>query len=589
MLAHADAQVQLHPAVLQVHIQRHQGVPLPLHLRAQLADLAFMQQQPFGTQRIGVEDIALLIGADVHSLNEHFAVFHNGVAFLQVHPALAHGLDFRALQFDAALDAFLHEEIVACLPVLGNGLDADLLRHGHTSSLLAEHDYTTHQTELQCASFPCIIGARRDFAMHVEELSAQARQAAYQLSALPLVLRNAALAAIQDGLKSHAPEIFAQNQLDLADAEAQNLAAPLLKRLKFDEKKMAEVLSGIDSLIRLPDPLGKVSLARELTPGLDLYRVSCPIGVIGVIFESRPDALVQIASLCVKSGNASLLKGGREALRTNRALMDAMLGACRDILPAGWAALLETREDVNDMLTQDEHIDLIIPRGSNAFVRYIMDHTRIPVMGHAEGLCHTYVDAAADIPMAVKVVTDAKTQALAVCNATETLLVHRDIAAAFLPPCAEKLKEKGVELRGDEAVQALIPCLPATEADWAAEYLDAILSIKIVDSVEEAITHINRYGSHHTDAILTMDEGAKQKFLAGVDSAGVYVNCSTRFADGYRYGFGAEVGIATGKLHARGPVGVEGLCTYKYQLIGSGQTVEETVNGTLRYTHRNLI
>lgn len=415
-----------------------------------------------------------------------------------------------------------------------------------------------------------------------------ARQAAYRLSELSEEARNGALAAIAAALEKHAPEIYAQNALDMQAASEENLTGPLLKRLKFDERKMQDVLSGLRSLAALPDPLGRVTLARELTPGLNLYRVSCPIGVIGVVFESRPDALVQIASLCVKSGNAALLKGGREALRTNRALMAAMDEGCRGILPDGWAALLETREDVSDMLAQDDAIDLIIPRGSNAFVRYIMDHTRIPVMGHAEGLCHTYVDAAADLAMAVKVTVDSKCQALAVCNATETLLVHRDIAAAFLPSCADALCEKGVELRGDQETRAIIDCLPATEQDWDAEYLDAILSIKIVGSVDEAIAHINRHGSHHTDAIISQDAQAQQRFLAGVDSAGVYVNCSTRFADGFRYGFGAEVGIATGKLHARGPVGVEGLCTYKYQLLGSGQTVAETVDGTIQYTHRDL-
>lgn len=424
--------------------------------------------------------------------------------------------------------------------------------------------------------------------MTVKELAAAARQASYRLSVLSAGERNGALEAMARALEAHALEIYAQNALDMQDAQADSLPMPLLKRLKFDAGKLRDVTAGLRSLAALPDPLGKVSLARELSPGLELFRVSCPIGVIGVIFESRPDALVQIASLCVKSGNACLLKGGREALRTNRALMAALAEACRGLLPDGWAALLETREDVNDMLSQDESIDLVIPRGSNAFVRYIMDHTRIPVMGHAEGLCHTYVDAAADIPMAVKVVVDAKTQALAVCNATETLLVHRAIAPRFLPPCAEALREKGVELRGDEAVRAIIPCAPAAPEDWDAEYLDAILSIKIVDSVDEAIRHINRHGSHHTDAILSQDPEAQRRFLSGVDSAGVYVNCSTRFADGYRYGFGAEVGIATGKLHARGPVGVEGLCTYKYHLIGSGQTVQETVDGTIRYTHRDI-
>lgn len=424
--------------------------------------------------------------------------------------------------------------------------------------------------------------------MQVKDLASAAREAAYTLAALSIEDRNQALLGIKDALMQHARHIYENNQLDLADAERENLAGPLLKRLRFDEKKMQDVLSGIDSLIGLPDPLGQNQLARELTEGLNLYRISCPIGVIGVIFESRPDALVQIATLCLKSGNAVLLKGGREALRTNRALFDAILEGTKNILPDGWAALLETRDDVNEMLSQDESIDLIIPRGSNEFVKYIMDHTRIAVMGHAEGLCHTYVDASADIAQAVKIVVDAKTQALAVCNATETLLVHEKIAAEFLPVCAVALHEKNVEIRGDAKTQAIIDCIPATEADWETEYLDAILSIKIVDSLEDAIRHINRYGSHHTDAILTRDEVAQKKFMALVDSAGVYVNCSTRFADGFRYGFGAEVGIATGKLHARGPVGLEGLCTYKYCLLGRGQTVQETVDGTIRYTHKNL-
>ena len=424
--------------------------------------------------------------------------------------------------------------------------------------------------------------------MEQKQWALDARQASYRLAVLSIEERNAALKGIQEALKKRKETVFAQNALDMAQAEQENLAMPLLKRLKFDEAKLNDVLSGIDSLIALPDPLGKTTLARELTPGLNLCRITCPIGVIGVVFESRPDALVQIACLCLKSGNAALLKGGREALRTNRALMDAMREGTKNSLPAGWAALLETRDDVNDMLRQDESIDLIIPRGSNAFVKYIMEHTTIPVMGHAEGLCHTYVDAAADTDMAVKVTVDAKTQALAVCNATETLLVHKDIAAAFLPKCAAALKSKGVKLRGDERTRAIVACEPASDADWDTEYLDAVLSIKIVDSLEEAIAHINRHGSHHTDAILTQDENAQKRFLSGVDSAGVYVNCSTRFADGFRYGFGAEVGIATGKLHARGPVGLEGLCTYKYQLIGSGQTVAETVNGTIVYTHRDL-
>ena len=424
--------------------------------------------------------------------------------------------------------------------------------------------------------------------MDVMHQAQSARKASYVLSGLPVEKRNEALKAIQLSFKKSWLSIQEANRLDLKDAEESRLSTPLLKRLRFDENKLQDVLNGIESLISLPDPLNRILLATELAEGLNLYRVSCPIGVIGVIFESRPDALVQIATLCLKSGNTALLKGGREALRTNRALMAAMQEGVKEILPEGWAYLLETRSDVNDMLSQDESIDLIIPRGSNEFVRYIMDHTRIPVMGHAEGLCHTYVDESADLEKALRVTVDAKTQALAVCNATETLLVHRSIAHRFLPPCAALLKEKGVEIRGDEDTQKIISCRPAIEEDWKTEYLDAVLSIKIVNSVQEAITHINHYGSHHTDAIIAEDQAAQQRFLSGVDSAGVYVNCSTRFADGYRYGFGAEVGIATGKLHARGPVGLDGLCTYKYQLIGSGQTVEDTVNGKVIYTHKSL-
>ena len=424
--------------------------------------------------------------------------------------------------------------------------------------------------------------------MQVKEAAAEARRAAYALAQADHERRCAALEGMRDALRRHAAEIFAANAEDLRRAEEEKLAGPLLKRLKFDENKLRDVADGLDSLRLLPDPLGRITLRRELAPGLVLSRVTCPIGVIGVVFESRPDALVQIASLCVKSGNAVLLKGGREALRTNRALMAALLEGTAGLLPEGWGALLETREDVNDMLREDGSIDLIIPRGSNAFVRYIMDHTVIPVMGHADGICHTYVDASADIPMAVRVTVDAKTQALAVCNATETLLVHREIAERFLPPCAAALREKGVEIRGDEATQRIIPCEPATEKDWSTEYLDAILSVKIVRDEEEAIAHINRYGSHHTDAVIASDPAAQERFLMGVDSAGVYVNCSTRFADGYRYGFGAEVGISTGKLHARGPVGIDGLCTYKYRLVGSGQTVEDTVTGRIQFTHRDL-
>ena len=426
--------------------------------------------------------------------------------------------------------------------------------------------------------------------LSVAAMAKLARMAAREMAATPPALRNGALEAMAEALDRERARILEANQEDLRQAREEQLASPLLSRLELNERKLTQLADGLAALRGLPDPLNRPLMARELTDGLRLYRVTCPIGVLGVVFESRPDALVQIASLALKSGNAVLLKGGREAARTNEALYEALDRAVRAAgIPRGWAGLLRTREDVTDMLGLEEDIDLLIPRGSNAFVRYIMDHTHIPVMGHAEGLCHTYVDAGADLDMAVKVLVDAKTQAYAVCNATETLLVHQAIAPAFLPRAAEALGQKGVRLLGDERTRALIACEPATEEDWSAEYLAPVLSIRVVDSVEEAVGHINRYGSHHTDAILTGDAAAERYFVRHVDSAGVYVNCSTRFADGYRYGFGAEVGISTGRLHARGPVGLEGLCTYKYVLLGSGQTVAETLDGSCPFVHRDFV
>lgn len=420
-------------------------------------------------------------------------------------------------------------------------------------------------------------------------LALKAREAAIPLSAASIEDRNGALLRMARGLGEHALKIYTANEADRAQAQAEGLAQPLLKRLLFDEKKLRAVQEGLQALAALPDPLGHTQLARELMPGLKLYRVSCPIGVVGVIFESRPDALVQIASLCLKSGNAVLLKGGREAARTNQALFDALAEAAREAgMPEGWAVLLTSREEVRDMLKMDDCIDLVIPRGSNEFVRYIMDNSRIPVLGHAEGLCHVYVDASADINMAVRVIEDAKTQYVAVCNAAETLLVHKDIAAAFLPEAARALEAKGVTLRGCERTREIISCETATEEDWRTEYLDYILSVKVVDSLAEAIAHINKYGSGHTDTILAEDMEAVRTFMALVDSAGVYHNCSTRFADGFCYGFGAEVGIATGKLHARGPMGLEGLCSYKYLLFGSGQTLADVQAGKIGFTHVDL-
>ena len=428
------------------------------------------------------------------------------------------------------------------------------------------------------------------------DIARAARQASFQLAAADAAVRNNALLAVADALLARKDAIFAANRADLAAAQEAGIAAPVLKRLKFDDGKLSDVVAGLRALAAMEDPIGHEQLRTELADGLTLSRISCPIGVVGVIFESRPDALVQIAALCLKSGNAVLLKGGREALCTNEALYEALREASEDAgAPSGWAGLLTTRENVADMLKMDDLIDLIIPRGSNAFVRYIMDNSRIPVLGHSDGVCHVYVDAACrDEKMAARVVVDAKTQYPAACNAVETLLVHRDALGHILPAVAKALDAAKVRIRADEAAQAVItgagvPCETADESDWTAEYLDHVIAIKTVDSLAEAIAHINRCGSHHTDCILTEDEAAASRFFALVDSAGVYHNCSTRFADGFRYGFGAEVGISTGKIHARGPMGLEGLCSYKYILRGHGDIVADFAGRKRSFTHKKIL
>jgi glutamate-5-semialdehyde dehydrogenase len=427
--------------------------------------------------------------------------------------------------------------------------------------------------------------------MDITEIAKAAKAASIQLAAVKTDAKNDALAEIAQALQTRSAEIVAANAEDLIAAEKTCLSAPLLKRLKFDQNKIADVVAGIESLIRLDDPVGKTLAATELDRGLELYKVTCPIGVIGVIFESRPDALVQISTLCLKSGNAVLLKGGSEAEHTNTILANVISEATDKAgLPKGWLQLLHTRQDVAEMLAMDEYIDLIIPRGSNEFVRYIMDNTNIPVLGHADGICHVYVDADADLDMAVKIVVDAKCQYVAVCNAAETLLVHSKIAEAFLPKVKTALEEQGVELRGCDRTASIIDVKPATEKDWATEYLDYILSIKVVSSLDEAIDHINRYGSGHTDAIVTANKENAAKFMDLVDSANVFTNCSTRFSDGFRYGLGAEVGISTNKIHARGPVGLEGLVIYKWKLLGTGQIVADYSGpNAKRFTHKKIV
>ncbi|MDD2373951.1 MAG: glutamate-5-semialdehyde dehydrogenase [Eubacteriales bacterium] len=421
--------------------------------------------------------------------------------------------------------------------------------------------------------------------MNTYEAAAAAQRAARVMAGMSSETKNKALRIIADMLKNNSELIISANQSDLERSQSEKLAAPLMKRLKFDQHKLEEVTDGLNSLIGLDDPAGKTLLMHELDDGLDLYRVSCPIGVIGVIFESRPDALVQIAGLCLKSGNALLLKGGSEARKTNRVLADLIIRAGEEAgLPAGWVWLMETREDVNAMLALDQFVDLLIPRGSNEFVRYIMDHSRIPVLGHADGVCHMFIDETADSDMAIKLAVDSKTQYTAVCNALETLLVHSSQSGTLLPLLAENLRQSDVEIFGCEKTCELLGCQPVS--DWHTEYLDLKISLRIVDNIEQAIEHINTYGSGHTEAIVTSDSEAAKRFMLLVDAGNVFWNCSTRFSDGFRYGFGAEVGVSTSKLHARGPVGLDGLMTYKYKLIGRGQTVGEYANGSLSFKHK---
>ncbi len=431
----------------------------------------------------------------------------------------------------------------------------------------------------------------------VASIAARARKASRALAQLSADARNEVLLAIAAAIEANARRILEANERDCRAAESEvaagKMTSAMLARLKVTERGIAQMATQIREVARLDDPLGRRLSAMELDDGLVLYKESCPFGVIGVIFESRPDALPQLASLALKSGNAILLKGGTEAAQTNETLV-TIWRECLEKFPAvpqDSINLLQSRADVKEMLALDRDVDLIIPRGSYALVQFIMAHSKIPVLGHSEGICHVYVDRAADLEKAIDIAYDAKVQYPAVCNAAETLLVHQAIAGKFLPRMVAKLKDAKVEIRGDAKTMALLPkegIIPATEEDWATEYSDLILALKIVADLEEAIEHINRFGSHHTDAIVTEDAEAARRFMNEVDSAGVYHNVSTRFADGYRYGLGAEVGISTSKLHARGPMGLEGLTTYKYKLIGNGHTVGPYAKGEKKFKHRPL-
>ena len=420
----------------------------------------------------------------------------------------------------------------------------------------------------------------------------QANRAALRLANVDAERRNGALADIADAIRSNSEAILAANETDVADAEemleAGEYTQALVDRLKLDEGKLESIAGMVESVADQSDPLGETLAARELDEDLELYKLSVPIGVVGTIFESRPDALVQIAALALKSGNAVILKGGSEASESNRVLYETILEATAD-LPEGWATLIEAHEEVDRLLEMDDKVDLVMPRGSSEFVSYIEANTQIPVLGHTEGVCHVYVDDAADLGMAEEIALDAKVQYPAVCNAVETLLVNESVADEFLPGAVERYREEGVELRGDAATREIVDVDPVTDDDWRAEYGDLELAIKIVEDVYDAVSHINENGSKHTESIVTEDADTAEAFMTGIDAASVFHNASTRFADGYRYGLGAEVGISTGKIHARGPVGLEGLTTYKYYLEGDGQLVASYAGDDARpFTHREF-
>ena len=425
--------------------------------------------------------------------------------------------------------------------------------------------------------------------MDIKSVTAQMKADSYKMAALPLEVRNNILKSVKEALLAKKQEIFEANKQDMNAAQENGISEAVKKRLKFDEHKLMDVTQGIEELIKLEDPIGKSQFVRELDEGLILHRITCPIGVIGIIFEARPDALVQISSLCIKSGNCAVLKGGKETANTNKVLFQIIYQtAIENGAPAGCMYQAELHSEIDELLSCHKSVDLLIPRGSNKFVQYIMNNTKIPVMGHADGICHTFVDKDADIEKAIPIIVDAKTQYTAACNSTETLLVDRNISKENLILIADKLKENSVKIRGTKEVSEVIACNIMEEEEFDTEYLDLEISIKLVDGVDEAIVHINRFGSHHTDCIITENKETAEKFMQYVDSAGTYVNCSTRFADGFRYGFGAEVGISTSKIHARGPVGLEGLTTYKYKLYGDGHIVDDYAKGRKQFHFKNL-
>lgn len=406
----------------------------------------------------------------------------------------------------------------------------------------------------------------------IHQMGRQARAAAYQLAKLTAAEKNAILRAMATAIREHAPALLEANALDLAAGTAKGLSAAMLDRLRLDAPRIEAMAAGIDQVATLPDPVGQVMEAWTRPNGMKIEQVRVPIGTIGIIYESRPNVTADAAVLCFKTGNATILRGGSEAIHSNRAIAAALATAGAPEFAIQLIPFTD-RASVAALAQMDQWLDLIIPRGGKGLIEAVVALARMPVIKHYDGICHLFVDQAADLAMAVALTVDAKTQKCGVCNALETLLVHREVAAAFLPQVAAALRAKAVELRGCGETRAILPdVVPASEADWSTEYLDLILSIKVVASLDEAVDHINTYGSHHTDTIVTADEPTAERFLREVDSACVFHNVSNRFADGGEFGFGAEIGISTDKLHARGPMGLRELTSYQYRVRGTGQT-----------------
>ena len=428
--------------------------------------------------------------------------------------------------------------------------------------------------------------------MNITDIAKNANTSALVLAHLSTDLKNQALELMADALEENCDAILSANEKDLEFAKKEGIAQPLIARLALNEEKVSGMAKGIRSVVALEDPVGKVKSTMEMDQDLVVKQVTCPIGVIGAIFESRPDAIPQISSLCLKSGNAVILKGGTEAQNSNKVIVNLLVEAISKVpgLPTSAVQMIETRSEVADMLKEDKYIHLVVPRGSNAFVKYIQENTRIPVLGHSEGVCHGYIDKLADLDKSIRICLDSKLQYPAACNAMETLLVHKDIAGKVLPDLVEIFKEKQVELVGCVKTCQVVPEVTlAHESDWDMEYNDLQLSIKIVDSFSEAVKFINQHGSGHTDVIITENLERAEQFLNEVSSSSVMWNASTRFADGFRYGLGAEIGISTNRTHARGPVGLEGLIIYKYKLYGNGHVAGDYSGAKAReFTHKPL-